>query len=251
MRREARSFPHRKGGLSRTGLRRTKTEIGKWRAETAALKPAAAGLKFEDCAPETAAKKPKPRKYRSFSQTGESSHRDQTGWLSKLDEAVDALEIDPTFPAFTQFCSAAGIELIVVSDGVDYFIRRMLQRAGLGRLPVRANRLIHRGQRRYSLGHPHRVQGCASAAGTCKCTRAAAECSGHRTVLIGDGRSDFCVSHKADIVFAKKSLLGYTQPKGIKALEYSNFDEVRAALETLLPLRRHQAAFANAGLIAA
>ncbi|MGO9461683.1 MAG: MtnX-like HAD-IB family phosphatase [Rhodomicrobium sp.] len=171
--------------------------------------------------------------------------------LPELDEALDELEIDPAFPAFTQFCSAAGIELIVVSDGVDYFIRRMLLRAGLGRLPVRANRLIQRSPRRYSLGHPHQVQGCASGAGTCKCTRAAAECAGHRTILIGDGRSDFCVSHQADIVFAKKSLLGYTRENGIEAFEYSNFDCVRQILESLLPLRRQHSVFANAGLEAA
>src|SRR5271165_5599728 len=42
-------------GTSRTGLRRTKTEIGKWRAETAAVKPAAGEPEFEDCRPETSA----------------------------------------------------------------------------------------------------------------------------------------------------------------------------------------------------
>ncbi|MGO9173821.1 MAG: HAD-IB family phosphatase [Rhodomicrobium sp.] len=171
--------------------------------------------------------------------------------LPELDEALDGLEIDPTFFAFTQFCNAAGVELIVVSDGVDYFIRRMLLRAGLGRLPVRANRLIQRGLRHYSLGHPHQIEGCASGAGTCKCARATADCAGYRTVLIGDGRSDFCISHKADIVFAKKGLLGYTQENGIEAFEYTNFDGVRQTLESLLPLRRQHPVFANTGLEAA
>ena len=36
-------------GPSRTGLWRTKTEIGKWRAETAAVKPAGGALEFEVC----------------------------------------------------------------------------------------------------------------------------------------------------------------------------------------------------------
>ena len=35
-------------GSSRTGLRHPNPEIGKWRAETAALKPAARELEFED-----------------------------------------------------------------------------------------------------------------------------------------------------------------------------------------------------------
>jgi 2-hydroxy-3-keto-5-methylthiopentenyl-1-phosphate phosphatase len=168
--------------------------------------------------------------------------------LAELDEALDELEIDPTFPAFNAFCQAEGIELIVVSDGIDYFIRRILQRAGLPRLPVRANRLIQRGQRRFSLGHPHKVHDCASGAGTCKCAPAAAERGSHRTVLIGDGRSDFCVAHEADVVFAKKSLLRYTHEQDITAFEYNTFADVQAAFETLLPVGQSHAAFMDAGL---
>src|SRR5262249_32097207 len=65
----------------------------------------------------------------------------------ELDEALDGLEIDPTFPAFVRFCDTAKIELSVVSDGVDYFIRRILRNADLAHLAVRANRLIRRGPR--------------------------------------------------------------------------------------------------------
>jgi 2-hydroxy-3-keto-5-methylthiopentenyl-1-phosphate phosphatase len=167
--------------------------------------------------------------------------------LPELDDALDALEIDPAFPAFNQFCIAHNIELIVVSDGVDYFIRRILQRAGL-RLPIRANRLIHRGRRSFSLAHPHKVQDCASGAGTCKCARAAAEGVSYRTILIGDGRSDFCVAHEADVVFAKKSLLRYTQEQGIPALEYSTFADVQFLFETLLPARQPSLPLMNIGL---
>src|SRR5271166_905109 len=87
--------------------------------------------------------------------------------LPELDEALDQIEIDPTFPAFTAFCASAGIGLTVVSDGVDYFIRRILNNSGLGHLPVRANRLIRLGERKFTLGHPYSVEGCES--GTCKC----------------------------------------------------------------------------------
>jgi 2,3-diketo-5-methylthio-1-phosphopentane phosphatase len=155
--------------------------------------------------------------------------------LPELDAALDELEIDPAFPAFHAFCAERDIELMIVSDGVDYFIRRILQGAGLPRLPIRANRLIQKGERRFSLGHPHKVQDCASGAGTCKCARAAPTATDQRTVLIGDGRSDFCVAHEADIVFAKKSLLRYTREQGIAAFEYASFADIQAAFETLLP----------------
>jgi 2-hydroxy-3-keto-5-methylthiopentenyl-1-phosphate phosphatase len=167
---------------------------------------------------------------------------------AELDKALDGLEIDPTFPSFVRFCDTANIELSVISDGVDYFIRRILNNAGLAHLPVRANRLIRRGPRRYSLGHPHRTQDCATGAGTCKCAHASAGCASRYTILIGDGRSDFCVSHKADAVFAKKSLLSYTAGHGIAAFEYSTFADVQAMLECLLRSRQQRRVSANAGL---
>jgi len=166
----------------------------------------------------------------------------------ELDDALDGLEIDPTFPAFSRFCDAAKIELAVVSDGVDYFIRRILKNAGLTHLPVYANHLIRRGPRRYSLGHPNRASDCATGAGTCKCAQAGIGCAPPYTILIGDGRSDFCVSHRASAVFAKKSLLRYTERHGIAAFEYSTFADVQAVLESLLRSRQQSRSSANAGL---
>jgi 2-hydroxy-3-keto-5-methylthiopentenyl-1-phosphate phosphatase len=157
--------------------------------------------------------------------------------LRELDAALDEIEIDPTFPAFTEFCASSGIGLTVVSDGVDYFIRRVLAKAGLGHLPIRANNLIQLGERKFTLGHPYSSGDCESGAGTCKCRRAATEHAGFRTVLIGDGTSDFCVSQKADFVFAKKSLLKYTRSRGIAAFEYRTFADVQAVFERW-PLRR-------------
>jgi 2-hydroxy-3-keto-5-methylthiopentenyl-1-phosphate phosphatase len=153
--------------------------------------------------------------------------------LDELDRALEQVEIDPAFPAFAEFCATAGISLTIVSDGVDYFIERILRKSGLHHLPVRANRLLQLAERKYTLRHPHKVRGCASDAGTCKCAHAENESGRRRTVLIGDGRSDFCVSMKADIVFAKTSLLRYTLERGISAFEYSTFADVQEVFERL------------------
>ncbi len=167
--------------------------------------------------------------------------------LPELDAALDALQIDPDFPAFVAFCEERGVELAIVSDGVDYFIERILRRAGLPNLPVNANRLIQKGERSFTLAHPHKVQDCASGAGTCKCALASPS-DGRRTVLIGDGRSDFCVAHETDIVFAKKSLVRYTRDQGIAAVEYSTFSDVQAAFESLVPAARPDLPILDAGL---
>lgn len=155
--------------------------------------------------------------------------------LPELDSMLDSLEIDPTFPAFSEFCSQNGIQLTILSDGVDYFIRRILRRFQLHHLPIRANRLVKLGERRFSLDHPFSVKDCASGAGTCKCAATALGATLLETVMIGDGRSDFCVAQEADIVFAKKNLLSYTREQGIPSVAFSNFSDIRAHLEPLVP----------------
>jgi 2,3-diketo-5-methylthio-1-phosphopentane phosphatase len=151
--------------------------------------------------------------------------------LPELDALLDEVDIDPSFPEFAEFCATNAIGLIVLSDGVDYFIRRILSRFRLGHLLVRANRYVQRGARQHSLTHPYSLKDCASGAGTCKCA-CAYEKAPARSILIGDGRSDFCLAHEADLVFAKKKLLSYTRSQGIPSTAFSSFAEITAAMES-------------------
>ncbi len=80
-----------------------------------------------------------------------------------LDAVLDEVELDPGFHDFAVWCADRGVPLAVVSDGVDYFIRRILARHGLGALPVVSNRLGGRAGAR-ELSHPHRREGCAAGA---------------------------------------------------------------------------------------
>jgi 2-hydroxy-3-keto-5-methylthiopentenyl-1-phosphate phosphatase len=54
----------------------------------------------------------------------------------QLDAALDEIEIDPSFPAFANYCRSQGIPLTIASDGVDYFIHRILARHRLPPLQV-------------------------------------------------------------------------------------------------------------------
>jgi 2-hydroxy-3-keto-5-methylthiopentenyl-1-phosphate phosphatase len=154
----------------------------------------------------------------------------------QLDAALDAIQIDPSFPAFADFCRSRRIALTVVSDGVDYFIHRILARHRLPPLRVIANQLTihgHNGDKRYRLALPFSQATCESAAGMCKClcVRAAA---GTR-VYVGDGRSDFCVANKPELVFAKGNLAEFCERQGIAFLPYRQFDDVAQALKTPVP----------------
>src|SRR6266403_5744117 len=154
----------------------------------------------------------------------------------ELDAALDEIEIDPSFVAFASYCRSQGIPLTILSDGVDYFIHRILARHRLPSLPLIANQLTihgHNGDRRYRLALPFSQAACESGAGMCKC-RCVGAAIGTR-VYIGDGRSDFCVANKPEVVFAKGNLAEFCVRQGIAFIPYRQFSDVAQELKTRVP----------------
>lgn len=151
-----------------------------------------------------------------------------------LDAYLDTVEIDPAFPAFVADCRTRGIPLKVVSDGLDYGIRRILGRHGLGDLHVIANRLVETTPGRWKLEFPYFRENCRALSGTCKCAVAATNEPARRTLLIGDGTSDFCLAGDADYVFAKHKLLAHCLNSGIPHRAFVSFDAARSLLAQLV-----------------
>lgn len=149
-----------------------------------------------------------------------------------LDAILDTVEIDPAFPRFVSWCETHGLPLMIVSDGVDRFIDRILRHHDLGHLPVVANRLEGRPERR-RLRQPGMKPGCAAGSGVCKCAVATQGASG-AIVFIGDGRSDFCISSRADVLFAKDSLAAYATSRGKAFYPFETFDDVICSLAQLI-----------------
>jgi 2,3-diketo-5-methylthio-1-phosphopentane phosphatase len=153
------------------------------------------------------------------------------GSQADLEQLLDTVELDPGFVAFVGWCEARGLPLSIVSDGVDQFIARILDRHGLGRLPVVANRLAGApGARR--LEQPWGRDGCAAGSGVCKCAAAGAwsEAPWPTTVFVGDGRSDFCLAGRADLLFAKSALAEYALARAQPFIPFETFDDVTRAL---------------------
>lgn len=150
-----------------------------------------------------------------------------------FDTFVSSLAIDWGFSGFAHTCRRLAIPLTVVSDGLDRSIRVILERAGLGDLPIVANHLEAIGGDRWRLTSPHADPNGQCTSGTCKC-RVAGGLDRPLTLLIGDGRSDFCVAGQADLVFAKSGLAAHCRDKGIAHHPFETFSEAEALLEALL-----------------
>jgi 2,3-diketo-5-methylthio-1-phosphopentane phosphatase len=155
----------------------------------------------------------------------------------ELDEFVADIEIDPAFPAFVALCRSRGLAVTVVSDGIDRTVGATLRRHGLD-LPFRANHLEWLGEDRWRLAFPHARGDCRKLAGNCKCQFAVAP-SGTVRVVVGDGRSDFCVAGEAELVLAKGALAQHAAANGLPHFPITSFAEATPLLAAWLDEKPH------------
>lgn len=153
---------------------------------------------------------------------------------TELDEHLRELWIDHAFPGFVAKARELHVPIRIVSDGLDYAIEQILGRYGLADLPLAANHLapaMQPGQ--WRLTSPFKAEGCRS--GTCKCACVAdARKTGSKTLLIGDGASDFCAADRVDFVFAKHRLIEHCRTAGIPYMPITGFDDAVDYLPRLL-----------------
>jgi 2-hydroxy-3-keto-5-methylthiopentenyl-1-phosphate phosphatase len=149
-----------------------------------------------------------------------------------LVSAVAEIGIDPGFTAFVRACRRRGVGMTVVSDGFDLAIDTVLKRAGLA-LPFYANCLEMVGADRWRVTFPSARSDCRTLAGNCKCAFTEPHL-GSVKVVVGDGRSDFCISARADLVFAKGSLLEHCRANGTTHQTFNDFFEVSTKLGSWL-----------------
>jgi len=159
-----------------------------------------------------------------------------------LEEFIDGFQLDPTFQPFTGFCAARDIPVTILSDGLDFYVRRLLENAGLGHIPFYANRAAWReaGDGRVVLipEFPYRDEHC-ELCGNCKRNHLAALSADDDAVAyIGDGISDRCPVRYADFVFAKNHLIRYCQEQNVSYWEFNDFNDVRRRLEQVVSRKR-------------
>lgn len=151
----------------------------------------------------------------------------------ELYQCLDKIEIDPSFLEFVQLTAQHSIPLTIVSDGMDLVIKYILAKHNLGHLPIIANHLVQEDEKKWRLEFPNTSPQCKSASGTCKC-KVSQQHEKEHIILIGDGRSDFCLAESADYVFAKKSLRQHCRDLKILHTPFNKFSEIQQPLEKLL-----------------
>lgn len=158
-------------------------------------------------------------------------------------EFVEQFDIDSTFKPFADFCRENKIELTILSDGLDFYITKVLAKNGLSELPFYSN-IARFDTDRIDIEFPYESS-CP------KC----ANCKGHQILMrtgtddlivyIGNGFSDRCAVDYADMVFAKDELLKYCEDNNITFYPFNTFEDVlnkfSKVFESKKFRKRHQA----------
>jgi 2-hydroxy-3-keto-5-methylthiopentenyl-1-phosphate phosphatase len=164
----------------------------------------------------------------------------------ELDAFLDRQLIDPTFSAFVSFCRSRDIRHCIVSDGMDYYIRRILQRHGLGDVPFFSNQLglVPAANDLVTMvpAFPYTDETCDRCA-CCKRNHMLSLTADEEIIVyVGEGYSDRCPVRFADIVFAKDELRVFCLQENISCYEYGSFADITERMAQLLdaPKGKHR-----------
>jgi 2-hydroxy-3-keto-5-methylthiopentenyl-1-phosphate phosphatase len=116
------------------------------------------------------------------------------------------------------------VPVTIVSGGLDFYIREVLDREGLD-LPIRSDRLERLPDGHVRVVHPYGHPTC-QLCGICKAAVVTERADAQRTVFVADGSTDKYGAETADIVFARHRLLEYCRRTGIPVFPFETFDPV-------------------------
>lgn len=149
---------------------------------------------------------------------------------SLIDNYIKQIKIDEYFKGFLAFLKSQNIDFYIVSDGVDYFINKILQNYEIINVKVISNHFELKNNK-FDLTFPYENSNCKKNAGTCKCAviKKMKEIYG-KIIYIGDGTSDYCAANKADILFAKEKLAKYCEKNNIDCIKFTGFNDIHKFL---------------------
>jgi 2,3-diketo-5-methylthio-1-phosphopentane phosphatase len=147
--------------------------------------------------------------------------------LEEMLEQAEKFVIDPAFTKFVTTAESRGERVIILSDGLDYYIKHLLEREGLSHLELHTNLGSFNGSK-LSVEFPY-SEGCGTC-GSCKAARmreiVARESFAGKKVFVGDGYSDVCAIDEADVLFAKSYLQSYCEEERIVHIPFNSFADV-------------------------
>lgn len=152
------------------------------------------------------------------------------GRKQEVDRLLEQVHLRDGAQDFLAFCKERDIPVTILSDGMQYYIERLLQMNHVEVEEVIGNPIRYKGE-----VFEFDVQNDNPACKWCGCCKAGVvkrrKKEGYTIVYIGDGTSDYFGSSFADYVFARGSLMGHLEREGIGYYPFTSFYDVLGVIQ--------------------
>lgn len=143
---------------------------------------------------------------------------------AKLLKYLSKIKVDPYFIKLLKFFKTRGIRPVILSDSFHFIIRRILKNNRIKDIKIYCNTLSFFKDRLIN-SFPHTNKACFVCA-HCKKNNLLRLSGSGKIIYIGDGRSDLCPAKRADLVFAKGSLLKHFKKLKRKSIAFNDLGDV-------------------------
>lgn len=144
---------------------------------------------------------------------------------AEMEDFLDTVPLDPGFETLVSFCRRRGYSFAVLSDGLHWYIDRILERHGFDSLTVYANE-IEFTEDGVELSFPWHDPDWPMRGVPKPSIVNRYQDEGFHVVFIGDGLSDAEVAGVADLLYAKGRFLEYCREAGVPAIPFSELGDV-------------------------
>jgi len=161
---------------------------------------------------------------RAFAMVKADKHR-------QLEALQGNVKVRAGFHELVSYCLEEGLRLVIVSNGLDFYIRTVLKDVGLGDLEVHAAQASF-----HPAGMKVRYVGPDGKTVNDGFKEAYMESFlglGYRVIYIGNGDSDVAPAKSAYRVFATGDLLAYSKENNLNCKPFKDFREVVEDLEQM------------------
>jgi 2,3-diketo-5-methylthio-1-phosphopentane phosphatase len=147
-----------------------------------------------------------------------------------MEQALQTVPVTPGFKEFYDYCRSEGLNLVIVSDGLDWAIRFLLSRIGIQEIEVLSNQIIFE-EKGHRFNFPYYNE-ASPKVGVRKMDIALDFKKESQLVyLIGDGRTDFEAAKVVDFVFARDELWDFCKKHHLPSFQHHDFFEILDALQ--------------------
>jgi 2-hydroxy-3-keto-5-methylthiopentenyl-1-phosphate phosphatase len=147
-----------------------------------------------------------------------------------LDYIKDKVKVRPGFQKLVELCQQKGIRLVIVSNGLEFYIKRILEDMGLYNLEYHAAETrFHANKLKVRYIGP---DGSVVDSGYKEKYVNKYLNEGYNVVYIGNGSSDLSPARGAHQIFATESLLEHCQRSGLTCIPFTSFLEINLVLSS-------------------